>query len=106
MEIKGAPPNGESVRSLFVADSSYVRVLADRVVLKVVVVNCKYVEVVLGGHPPHISVKNTTGCTLSLCPEDMDHELETSNSTGVAVQVLFLTRALPLLRVENAWVEE
>ena len=80
------------MRSLFVADSSYVRVLVDRVVLKVVIVNCKYVEVVLGGHPPHISIKNTTGCTLSLCPEDMDHELETLNSTGVAVQVTNISR--------------
>jgi len=28
------------------------------------VVNCSHVEVVIGGHPPHIVVKNTTGCTV------------------------------------------
>jgi len=95
VEIKGAPPKGEAVRSLLISDSSFVRVLVDRVILKVMVVNCSNVEVVIGGHPPQIVVKNTTGCTLTLCADDMDHPLETLNSAGVAM-IVVARDAMPL----------
>ena len=58
------------------------------VITKMVVVNCSYIEIVIGGHPPNITVKNTTGCTITLCPEFMDHEIESLNAAGVALQAV------------------
>jgi hypothetical protein len=88
VHCQGAPPVGEAIRSLLISNSSYVRVNVDRIITKMVVVNCSYIEIVIGGHPPNITVKNTTGCTITLCPEFMDHEIESLNAAGVALQAV------------------
>ena len=87
VDIRGATPK-DAIRSLLVVDCAFVRILVERVILKVVVANCEFVQVVLGGNPPPIVVKNTRGCTLTLCPDDMDHEIECSSSAGVALQAV------------------
>eukprot|EP00802_Teleaulax_amphioxeia_P020056 Tamp_20321.p1 GENE.Tamp_20321~~Tamp_20321.p1 ORF type:complete len:386 (+),score=53.38 Tamp_20321:51-1160(+) len=88
VQVTGSPPHGEAIRSLLISNCSHLRVNVERVMIKIVVVNCNFIEIVIGGHPPHMTVKNTTGCTLTLCPEFMDHELQSFNSTGVALQVV------------------